>query len=241
MTTSGAEAGLSTEIDEFINQILMTTKLEVDSMEKDPQQETQALEKQATQAETSGDTSDIAAAEVQGADQPAEAEPEAKAKPSREELTAMLDEARSKAEDNWNQLMRARADLENLRRRQEKELENARKFALERFVEALLPVKDSMELGLSAAADESADVQKLLEGTELTLKLLRDVMEKFNVAEVDPQGAPFNPQWHQAMSMQPRGDVPPNTVITVVQKGYTLNGRLVRPAMVMVSQQPQGS
>ena len=84
-------------------------------------------------------------------------------------------------------------------------------------------------------------MQKLREGTELTLKLLRDVMEKFNVAEVDPEGAPFNPEWHQAMSLQPRDDVPPNTVVTVVQKGYTLNGRLVRPAMVMVSQQSAGS
>jgi molecular chaperone GrpE len=112
---------------------------------------------------------------------------------------------------------------------------------LERFVEALLPVKDSLELGLSAAAEGPADVEKLREGTELTLKLLRDVMEKFHVAEVDPQGTPFNPELHQAMSIQPRDDVPPNTVVSVVQKGYTLNGRLVRPAMVMVSQQAAGS
>lgn len=202
-------------------------------MEKDPQQETEALETQPTEA----GATEAEAVEAQEADQSAEGE----AEPSREELVAMLEEARSKADENWNQLMRARADLENLRRRQEKELENVHKFALERFVEALLPVKDSMELGLSAAADTSADVEKLREGTELTLKLLRDVMEKFNVAEVDPQGAPFDPQWHQAMSLQPRDDVPPNTVVAVVQKGYTLNGRLVRPAMVMVSQQPQAS
>jgi len=215
-------------------------------MEKDPQQATetpepQALEQQAPQADTLDVATDAAAAEVPASDQGAEAEPETGAEPSREELAAMLEEARSKADENWSQLMRARADLENLRRRQEKELANAHKFALERFVEALLPVKDSLELGLSAAADDAADVEKLREGTQLTLKLLRDVMEKFNVAEVDPQGAPFNPQWHQAMSLQPRDDVPPNTVVTVVQKGYTLNGRLVRPAMVMVSQQPQGS
>jgi len=211
-------------------------------MEKDPQQETEApeieaLEKQTPQAQTSR----AAEADVQPAEESVEAAPEADAEPSREELAAMLEEARSQAEENRSQVMRARADLENLRRRQQKELENAHKFALERFVEALLPVKDSMELGLSAAADESADVPKLREGTELTLKLLGDVMEKFNVVEVNPEGARFNPEWHQAMSMQPRDDVPPNTVVTVVQKGYTLNGRLVRPAMVMVSQQPEGS
>jgi molecular chaperone GrpE len=153
----------------------------------------------------------------------------------------MLEEARAKAQETQSQLMRARADLENLRRRHQKELENAHKFSLERFVEAMLPVKDSLELGLSAAADQTADVQKLREGTELTLKLLGDVMAKFNVSELDPEGAPFNPQWHQAMSLQARDDVPPNTVVTVVQKGYTLNGRLVRPAMVMVSQEPAGS
>jgi molecular chaperone GrpE len=211
-------------------------------MEKDPQKETEAPDVEALGSETTE-------AEASGADRdqapPGEPETEAAAEvdgePSREELGALLNEARAKAEDNWNQLVRARADMENLRRRQQKELENAHKFALERFVEALLPVKDSLELGLSAAAEGPADVEKLREGTELTLKLLRDVMEKFHVAEVDPQGTPFNPELHQAMSIQPRDDVPPNTVVSVVQKGYTLNGRLVRPAMVMVSQQAAGS
>jgi len=200
-------------------------------MEKDPQKETEAPDVEAPDFQPNE-----AEAPVEG--EQAEAAPVAGVEPSREELAAMLEQARAKAEENWNQLIRARADLENLRRRHHKELENARKFALERFVEALLPVKDSMELGLSAAADASTDVEKLREGTQLTLKLLRDVMEKFNVAEVDPEGTPFNPELHQAMSMQPRDDVPPNTVVTVVQKGYTLNGRLVRPAMVMVSQKP---
>jgi len=200
-------------------------------MEKDPQKETEAPDVEAPDFQPNE-----AEAPVEG--EQAEAAPVAGVEPSREELAAMLEQARAKAEENWNQLIRARADLENLRRRHHKELENARKFALERFGEALLPVKDSMELGLSAAADASTDVEKLREGTQLTLKLLRDVMEKFNVAEVDPEGTPFNPELHQAMSMQPRDDVPPNTVVTVVQKGYTLNGRLVRPAMVMVSQKP---
>jgi molecular chaperone GrpE len=207
-------------------------------MEKDPQQENGAPETELLDQQTAqSGTGDAVAAETPPSEPPAEVAPE----PSREELVAMLEEARAKAQETQSQLMRARADLENLRRRHQKELENAHKFSLERFVEAMLPVKDSLELGLSAAADQTADVQKLREGTELTLKLLGDVMAKFNVSELDPEGAPFNPQWHQAMSLQARDDVPPNTVVTVVQKGYTLNGRLVRPAMVMVSQEPAGS
>ena len=156
--------------------------------------------------------------------------------PSDADLRLMLEDARSKADEHWDQLMRTRAEMDNLRKRQERELENAHKYALERFVGELLPVMDSMELGLNAALDESANVEKLREGTELTLKLLSGVMEKFDVVQINPEGEPFNPELHQAMTMQPRDDVPPNTVVAVVQKGYTLNGRLVRPAMVMVSQ-----
>ncbi len=153
-----------------------------------------------------------------------------------DELTLLLEDARAKADSHWDQVVRLQAELDNLRKRHDRELENAHKYALERFVSELLPVRDSMELGLSAAQEENASVEKLREGTELTLKLLSDVMEKFNVQQIDPQGEPFNPELHQAMSIQPRDDVPPNTVVTVVQRGYTLNGRLVRPAMVMVSQ-----
>ena len=158
------------------------------------------------------------------------------AEPSPEEMQLLLEDERAKADEHWNQLVRARAELDNLRKRQARELENAHKYALERFVNELLPVRDSMELGLSAASAEGADLATLIEGTELTLKLLSDAMEKFEIVQIDPQGEPFNHDLHQAMSMQPRSDVPPNTVVAVVQKGYTLNGRLVRPAMVMVSQ-----
>ncbi len=155
---------------------------------------------------------------------------------SSEDLSLMLEDARSRADEHWDQLMRLRAEMENLRKRQERDLANAHKFALERFVNELLPVVDSMELGVSAAKEEGADIGKLLEGSDLTLKLFSDVMEKFNVVPVNPEGEPFNPELHQAMSIVPRDDVPANTVVTVVQKGYTLNERLVRPAMVMVSQ-----
>ena len=155
---------------------------------------------------------------------------------SAEDLSDLLEQARTKADEHYDQMMRARADLENLKRRHQRDLENAHKFGLDKFVAELLGVWDSLELGHNAALDESADLQKLREGTELTLKMLGDAMGKFGVEQIDPQDQPFNPELHQAMSMQPRGDVPPNTVVAVVQKGYTLNGRLVRPAMVMVSQ-----
>ncbi|MBL3588528.1 MAG: nucleotide exchange factor GrpE [gamma proteobacterium endosymbiont of Lamellibrachia anaximandri] len=157
---------------------------------------------------------------------------------SPEGLTKLLEDARSKADDHWDQLMRTRAEMDNLRKRQERDLENAHKFALDKFSQDLLQVWDSLELGHQAAQEESADVEKLQEGTELTLRLLKTVMEKNGVEQVDPTGEIFNPEFHQAMSMQERDDVEPNTVVAVVQKGYRLNGRLIRPAMVMVSKVP---
>lgn len=159
---------------------------------------------------------------------------------SPEELTLLLEDARSKADEHWDQLVRTQAQMDNLRKRHEREVENAHKYALERFVNELLPVRDSMEMGLAAAHEENSAIERLREGTELTLKLFSDVMEKFNVLQINPEGEPFDPELHQAMGMQPRSDVPPNTVVVVVQKGYTLNGRLVRPAMVMVSQAEAG-
>ena len=154
------------------------------------------------------------------------------------ELTMLLEDARARADQSHDQLLRARAEMENMSRRQAKELENAHKFALEGFVRELLQVRDSLELGNAAAREPEADVAKLREGTELTLKLLGDVMAKFGVERIQPEGEPFNPEYHQAMSMQPRADVPPNTVTAVIQSGYILNGRLVRPALVMVSREP---
>ena len=155
---------------------------------------------------------------------------------SAEDLSQLLEQARAKADEHYEQMMRAHAELENLKRRHERDLEHAQKYALDKFVAELLGVWDSLELGHNAAQDEAADVQKLREGTELTLKMLGDAMNKFGVEQVDPIDQPFDPELHQAMSMQPRADVPANTVVAVVQKGYKLNGRLVRPAMVMVSQ-----
>jgi molecular chaperone GrpE len=168
------------------------------------------------------------------------AEPEAieRRAPTLDELEAELAAARAKADETWDLLLRARAETENLRRRQATELEKAHKYALDSFVRELLQVDDSLELGHAAALEPGADIDRLREGNTLTLKLLRDTMAKFGVAPVEPEGQPFNPELHQAMTMQPRADLPPNTVVAVMQKGYTLNGRLVRPALVMVSRAP---
>ncbi|MGD8937129.1 MAG: nucleotide exchange factor GrpE [Thiogranum sp.] len=151
-----------------------------------------------------------------------------------EELHALLTDARSKADEHWNQCLRLQAEIENLRKRAERDLANAHKFALEKFASELLPVRDSLEMGLLAVG-ENADVEKLKEGSELTLKMLTNALEKFNIKEINPLNEKFNPEYHEAMSVQEREDVAPNTVVTVVQKGYLLNDRLIRPAMVIVS------
>jgi molecular chaperone GrpE len=174
--------------------------------------------------------------EQQG-DEPIEQQ-EGAAELSVEELQARLEQAEQKAMDNWDQLLRARAEMDNLRRRTQKDLENAHKFALEKFVAELLAVKDSLEMGLEATQQESASVESLREGSELTLNMLKQVFDKFNVVELNPQGEKFNPDHHQAMSAQESSEMEPNTVMAVMQKGYLLNDRLVRPAMVMVSRAP---
>lgn len=144
-----------------------------------------------------------------------------------------LDALQVKADENWDRYLRAVAELENVRKRAAKDVENARKFALERFARELLAVKDSFEMGLAAAEGETVD--SLLEGSAATLKLLSNTLQQFGVVELNPEGEPFDPEFHEAISMQPSTDVEPGSVVTVVQKGYTLNGRLLRPAMVIVA------
>jgi len=160
--------------------------------------------------------------------------------PDHAELTSLLEDARGKVDEHWNQCMRLQADIENLHKRGERDLANAHKYGLERFAAELLPVKDSLEMGLAAFDTDNAEIEKLKEGVELTLQMLGNALERFEIKEVNPQDEPFNPDFHQAMSMQPRDDVEPNTVVTVVQKGYQLHDRLIRPAMVIVSQAPAG-
>lgn len=151
------------------------------------------------------------------------------------ELRAMLADAESRATENWDRLLRLQADMENQRKRAQNDVTKARKFALEGIVSDLLPVKDSLEMGLAAAQAEDADPQSIIEGAELTLKMLAQVFEKNNIAEVNPVDEKFDPEFHQAMSMQEIEGKAPNTVASVMQKGYTLNERLVRPALVMVA------
>lgn len=183
--------------------------------------------------ETKSPEKESASVEEQSAEVVAEGELEA-AENTLEELAQMLEEARSKAAENWDQVLRVQAELENSRRRAQRDVENAHKFALEKFALELLPVKDSLEMGLDAASGEDANLDKLREGTELTLKMLANAMEKFGITEVNPVGEPFNPELHQAMTMMESAEHEPNTVTAVMQKGYLLNDRLIRPAMVVV-------
>jgi molecular chaperone GrpE len=155
--------------------------------------------------------------------------------PSLEELQAQLVEARADLQSQRNDVLRARAELDNLRKRTQRDVEQAHKYALDGFARELLSVRDSLELGLSAAQETTGDVEKLREGMELTLKQLTTVMERFNIVQVNPQGERFDPERHQAMSTQPSTQLPPGTVTTVYQKGYLLNERLIRPALVVVS------
>lgn len=134
-----------------------------------------------------------------------------------------------------DQVLRTHAEMQNLRRRMERDVENAHKYALEKFVGELLPVVDNLERSIQAMADVDGDFKAVSDGIELTLKSFQDVLARFKVEAVDPGGEAFNPDLHQAMSMLEVPDAKPNTVIDVFQKGYTLNGRLIRPAMVVVA------
>jgi molecular chaperone GrpE len=154
---------------------------------------------------------------------------------SEDERNAEITALRATVESHWDKLLRTNADIDNLRKRNERDLENAHRFALERFIAELLPVKDSMELGLSAATGDSQELGGIREGIELTLKMFSNALEKFAVEELDPQDQVFDPELHQAMTTQDSADIPPGMVMTVIQKGYRLNERLVRPALVIVS------
>ncbi|MGL5122255.1 MAG: nucleotide exchange factor GrpE, partial [Plesiomonas shigelloides] len=148
------------------------------------------------------------------------------------ELEKELDAAKINERDS---VLRARAEVDNIRRRAEQDVEKAHKFALEKFANELLPVIDSLERAVELADKQNTDLHAMIEGVELTLKSLYSAMNKFGVEPVDQVGCPFNPDVHQAMSMVESAEHPANHIVMVLQKGYTLNGRLIRPAMVMVS------
>lgn len=153
-----------------------------------------------------------------------------------ERLTAELAEAQARAEDNWNSYLRAVAETENVRKRGQREVESAARYAIDRFAGELLEVRDSLELGL--AAGPGADPARLLEGMEATLRLMNKAFEKSGLSVVDPRGEAFNPELHEAIATLESADQPAGSVLEVVQKGYVLNGRLLRPARVVVARAP---
>lgn len=150
------------------------------------------------------------------------------------DLQAALSAAEARANEHRDLYMRALAELDNVRKRAARDVEQAHKFAIDRFANDLVAVKDSLELGLASEASGEA----LRTGTEATLKLFTKAFEKAGVIELEPMGEPFNPEFHEAMAMMPSAEQPPNTVAQVVQKGYQLNGRLLRPARVIVTREP---
>jgi molecular chaperone GrpE len=151
------------------------------------------------------------------------------------ELESELAKAAASAAEFKDAALRAKADADNIRRRAAIDVDKAKKFALEKFANELLPVIDNMERGLAHVDKENEALLPLIEGIELTAKSLESALDKFGVKAVNPEGETFNPDLHQAMSMVENADVAPNTVIAVMQKGYELNGRLIRPAMVVIS------
>lgn len=149
-------------------------------------------------------------------------------------LAEALAEAQASAEENWNKYLRASAEIDNVRKRAARDLEQARKFAIERFAGELLEVVDTLERALAAGAQAGAET--LLEGNQAILRLLQAALKKFDVVEVSPDGAAFDPQLHEALSIQPGNAAQaPGSVLAVIQKGYQLNGRLLRPARVVVA------
>ena len=153
-----------------------------------------------------------------------------------EDLESQLQEAQQSAKDNWDKLLRSQAEMENLKRRTTKDLENAHKFALDGFVKALLEVSDSLTMGIKSAKDEKATIETTTEGLELTMKVFNSTLEKFGVESINPVDEKFDPELHEAVTMVPMPDKKSNTVLEVIQTGFTLNGRLVRPALVIVVQ-----
>jgi molecular chaperone GrpE len=170
-------------------------------------------------------------------DQEAPAQASAETPSEIERLTQELAEAQARADENWNSYLRAVADTENVRKRAQREVESASRYAIDRFAGELLEVRDSLELGLAAGA--GAEPARLLEGMEATLRLLNKAFERSGLAVVDPQGQPFNPELHEAIATQATADQPAGSVLAVVQRGYVLNGRLLRPARVVVARAPE--
>ena len=155
------------------------------------------------------------------------------------DASAALAAAEARATENRNSYLRAVAELDNFRKRSEREIDNARKFAIERFAQELVTVGDALEAGINAGVVNPGPA--LLEGAQATLRQLHRAFDKGGIKIIDPMGQPFDPEWHEAMAVQESAEHPANTVLSVVQKGYSLNGRLLRPARVIVSKAPGGN
>ena len=149
-------------------------------------------------------------------------------------LQGQLEKLQEQSKVSLDKVVRAQAEMENLRKRAARDVENAHKYALEKFTSELLPIMDSLELGLSASV-KAKNLDDLCKGMELTLEMFNTVMEKFGITMIEPKGEKFNPELHDAVSMQDTDDSNSGIIIEVMQKGYTLNGRLIRPAMVVVA------
>ncbi len=188
---------------------------------------------------------DAAAGEQAGAEAPSDQhhthdsqqtdEASALGHPSYQRLEDQLTETEQKLNEHWNEVMRSRAEMENTRRRAAKDVENARKFALEKFVNDLLPVVDSLGHALECEYGDNQFAKSIHEGVDLTMNMLYQTLERYGVKQVNPLGEPFDPQHHQAVSTEESAQVASNSVVRVLQKGYLLNDRLIRPAMVVVA------
>lgn len=156
------------------------------------------------------------------------------------DLQVKLEEALAKSDEYYDQVLRTKAELDNVRKRSQREVESAHKYAIEKFINELLPVIDSMELG-QQAADTATEIEQIKEGVDMTLNMFSSLLEKFDIEKINPEGDNFDPEFHQAMSLQETADAAPNSVIAVMQKGYSIAGRLLRPAMVVVAKAPSES
>lgn len=165
----------------------------------------------------------------------AETESESKTDTSEEDIEQQLLKAQATIKDYWDQIMRLKAEIENSIKRSSRDIENAHKFALRNFAESLLPILDSMEMGQQAAESDKASLSSIAEGTQLTMSMFVQALEKHGLKQIDPVGESFDPDQHQAISIVEDKNAESNTVISVMQKGFSLNDRLVRPAMVVVA------
>lgn len=186
-------------------------------------------------SENTQDAADVTQDETIQQEASAEEQADVSEQEAGQDLAAELEAALAQAAENKEAELRAHAEMQNIRRRAERDVENAHKFALEKMTGELLVVVDNLERALQAAGAADDSSTALREGVEMTLDGFVKTLAKFNIEQIDPEGEPFDPQHHQAMSMVENPEVEPNTVVAVLQKGYSLHGRLVRPAMVMVS------